>query len=46
MPEHVQETQLRLKHVAQVRALRRARKFWCVAVAAVFVGVAVYALHV
>lgn len=45
-PEHVQETQLRLEHASQVRARRRARILWrCVAVAAVLIAAAVYALY-
>jgi hypothetical protein len=47
IPEHVQETQLRLEHESRFRSRRRARVFWCVALAAVVVVVgALGALHV
>jgi hypothetical protein len=46
IPEHVQETQLRLEHASRIRARRRARIVWCVVVAAVLLVAAVYALYV
>jgi hypothetical protein len=46
IPEHVQETQLRLEHESQLRARRRARVLWCVTLAALVVVGAIGALHV
>jgi hypothetical protein len=45
IPEHVQETQLRLEHEYQFRARRRARVLWCVGLAALVVVGAISALH-
>lgn len=46
IPEHVQETQLRLEHEGQFRARRRVKVLLCVTLAALVVFGAIGALHV
>jgi hypothetical protein len=46
IPEHVQNTQLRMEHEGQFRARRRAKVLWCVTLAALVVVGALSALHV
>jgi hypothetical protein len=46
IPEHVQETQLRLEHEHQLRSRRRAKVVMCVTLAALVVVGAISALHV